>query len=282
VSSAETIERERRWATPAAIGTFLAVGLSLASLILLGSKFGADGNAELLRKINDDSGTLVLIYVIRAVGSALLAVPLVYLFRATEARSEKVRSQLLGLVIAGPLFMAAFAIFTGLSLHDAAPDFVAKHVAGSTSHMDDAAQDAINNASFRSLAAGFGIAGALGFAFAMAYTSLHATRVGLLSRFWGSLGVALGVGSILFPQYTLIWIIYLGLLIAGWVPRGRPPAWDAGEAIAWPTPGEQMAERMGGDETDGGDSGADPDPADPQQPAEPPAQRRKRKRRSDA
>jgi hypothetical protein len=280
VSSAETIERERRWATPAALGTFLAVGLSLASLIMLGSKFGADGNAELLRKIDKDSGTLVLVYVIRALGSALLAIPLVYLFRATEARSEKVRSQLLGLVIAGPLFMAAFAIFTGLSLHDAAPDFVAKHVTGSTSHMDDVAQNVINDSSFRSLAAGFGIAGALGFAFAMAYTSLHATRVGLLSRFWGSLGVALGVGSILFPQYALIWIIYLGLLIAGWIPRGRPPAWAAGEAIPWPTPGERVAEQMSGEggEGEGDDSSAvETEPADPPRQ---PGERRKRKRRS--
>jgi hypothetical protein len=279
VSSAETIERERRWATPAALGALLAGGLTLASLIMLGSKFGADGNAELLRKINDDSGTLVLIYVIRALGSALLAIPLVYLFRATEARSEKVRSQLLGLVIAGPLFMAAFAILTGLSLHDAAPDFVAKHVSGSTSHMDDVAQNVINDSAYRNLAAGFGIAGALGFAFAMAYTSLHAMRVGLLSRFWGSLGVALGVGSILFPQYTLIWFIYLGLLIAGWVPRGRPPAWDSGEAIPWPSPGERMAGQMSG-ENGGGDSAAEE--AEPPSPPPQPGERRKRKRRSDA
>jgi hypothetical protein len=280
VGPAETIERERRWAAPAAFGTFLAVGLSLASLVWLSSKFSADGNAELLRKIDQDSGTLVLVYVIRAIGSALLAIPLVYLFRATEARSDKVRAQLLGLVIAGPLFMAAFAIFTGLSLHDAAPDFVAKQVTGSTSHMDDVAQNAINDASFRSLAAGFGIAGALGFAFAMAYTSLHATRVGLLSRFWGSLGVALGVGSILFPQYTLIWIIYLGLLIAGRVPRGRPPAWDAGEAIPWPSPGERMAEQMSGDGEDGGDAAAEE--AEPATPPRQPGERRKRKRRSDS
>jgi hypothetical protein len=280
MSPAETIERERRWATPAALGTLLAVGLSFASLILLSSTFGANGNAELLRKIDADSGTLVLTYVIRALGSALLAIPLVYLFRATEARSEKVRSQLIGLAIAGPLFMAAFAIFTGLSLHDAAPAFVAKHVTGSKSHMDDVAQNVINDSAFRNLAAGFGIAGALGFAFAMAYTSLHAMRVGLLSRFWGSLGVALGVGSILFPQYTLIWIIYLGLLIAGWVPRGRPPAWDSGEAIPWPSPGERMAEQMSGKgEGDDDDTTAEEaEPAPPRQPGE----RRKRKRRSDA
>jgi hypothetical protein len=280
VSSAEIIERERRWAMPAALTTFVAVGLFLASLILLATKFGASGNAELLRKIDKDSGTLVLTYLIRALGSALLAVPLLYLFRAAEARSERIRKQLIGLVIAGPLFYAGFAILTGLSLHDAAPDFVAKGIAGSGDHADNVAQNVIDNASLRDLAAGFGFGGALGFAFAMSYTCLHATRVGLLTRFWGSLGVALGVASIIFFQYTLLWIVYLGLLIAGWLPGGRPPAWAAGEAIPWPTPGEQAAESMGGD---GGGGGSDADEeSEGAEPANPPrerGERRKRKRR---
>jgi hypothetical protein len=279
VSSAEIIERERRWAMPAALTTFVAVALFLASLILLATKFGASGNAELLRKIDKDSGTLVLTYLIRALGSALLAVPLLYLFRAAEARSDRVRRQLIGLVIAGPLFYAGFAIFTGLSLHDAAPDFVAKGIAGSGDHADNVAQNVINDASLHDVAAGFGFGGALGFAFAMSYTCLHATRVGLLTRFWGSLGVALGVASIIFFQYTLLWIVYLGLLIAGWLPRGRPPAWAAGEAIPWPTPGEQAAESMGGNRGDGGGSNEEGEAAEAANSPRQRGERRKRKRR---
>ncbi len=279
MASAEITEREQSFATPAALATLLAVALFVFSLVLLGTKFSADGNAELLRKIDRDSATLILIYLLRAIGSALLVIPLVYLFRAAQARSENVRGQLIGLVVAGPLFMAAFSILTGLSLHDAAPAFVAKHVSGSTSHMDDVAQNTINDSGWRNPAAGFGIAGALGFAVAMAYTALQAMRVGLLPRFWGSLGVALGAGSILFPQYALIWFVYLGLLFAGWLPRGRPPAWQAGEAIPWPTPGERMAEQMSPDEQDEdgeGPSGEEPPTDPPQQPGG----RRKRKRRS--
>ena len=110
MSPAETIEREQRFAPAAALAAFLAVGLFVASLILLANKFGADGNAELLRKVDEDSGTLLLIYAIRAIGAALLAIPLAYLFQAAVARSEKMRGQFVGLVIAGPLFLAALAL----------------------------------------------------------------------------------------------------------------------------------------------------------------------------
>ena len=285
LSSAEVIERERRFAIPAALGAFAAVGLFVFSLVLLSSKFNADGNAELLRKADRDSGTLVFTYLLRGLGAALLAIPFAYLFRAAQARSERMRGQFIGLVIAGPLFLAAFALFTGLSLHDAAPDFVAKGIGGNGDHADTVAGNVIDHSAFRDLAAGFGIGGALGFAFAMTYTCLHASRVGLLPRFWGTLGLALGVASVIFFQYTLIWVVYLGLLIAGWVPRGRPPAWAAGEAIPWPTPGEQMAERMsgedGGPEAEGTEAPAPRDTVE-EGPVPQPVERRKRKRRSGA
>jgi hypothetical protein len=42
----------------------------------------------------------------------------------------------------------------------------------------------------------------------------------------------------------LIFFIYLGLLCIGRLPGGRPPAWEAGEAIPWPSPGEKAAKEM--------------------------------------
>jgi hypothetical protein len=88
-------------------------------------------------------------------------------------------------------------------------------------------------------------------------------RTGLLSRFWGSLGMAMGVAALLLLiQFTFIWFLYFGLLVAGWVPGGRPPAWAAGEAVPWPTPGEEAAAKLGsGDEPpeDGEPGGEGPD-----------------------
>jgi hypothetical protein len=94
-------------------------------------------------------------------------------------------------------------------------------------------------------------------------------RAGLLTRFWGSLGMALGVAALLsLVLFTLIWFLYFGLLVAGLVPGGRPPAWAEGKAIPWPTPGEKVATELEGDK-DSNDLG----PGDSTEP------RRKRKQR---
>ncbi|HEX3734221.1 MAG TPA: hypothetical protein VHU86_03610 [Solirubrobacterales bacterium] len=145
---------------------------------------------------------------------------------------------------------------------------------------DDEADNALSDASLSAPTSYFGIVGALGLAIAFFYTCLWAMRTGLLGRFWASLGMALGVtvliGFILFP---MIWLAYFAFLVAGWIPGGKPPAWAAGEAVPWPTPGEKAAESL------------EPDPDfDQPDPDDPPAlgngdapssgeERRKRKQR---
>ena len=113
----------------------------------------------------------------------------------------------------------------------------------------------------------------------MVYSCLWAMRVGLLSRFWGSLGMALGIAALLLlVQFVLIVFIYFGLLLLGRVPGGRPPAWAAGEAVPWPTPGENAAAELEpqgpGEEAEPGEGTAGPDPGD-----SPDGVRRKRKQR---
>ncbi len=278
----QILERERRWATPVALLSILAVVLFAVQLVLLARSYSGNGNAELLRDIDKDSSTIVFAYLIRGIGSALLVAPLVYLFQAAQARSETMRGQLIGLTIAGPLFLAAFAIVTGIVLHNAGPDFVAimkaKHALGTGDHANSVAQNVIGDQSLSGLTVGFGIAGTIGFAVALAYTCFHAMRVGLLTRFWGSVGVALGVASILVLQYTLLWIAYLGLLIGGWLPGGRPPAWAAGKAVPWPTPGEKAAQSLEAEDEDGDGDGGDQEDGEIGTVANP-VRRRKRKRR---
>jgi hypothetical protein len=274
VAPAETIERERRWALPAALATLAAVALFVTSVVVLSSKFGGASDAAHLRDIDQDSGTFVFLNVLQGAGAALLAAPLAYLFQAGDARSDAMRSQLIGLVIAGPLFLAVATIVNAVVLHDAAPDFVARGIAGSGDHADEVARNVVADQSLRGLGIGFGIGGALGFVLGTAYSCLYGLRTGLLTRFWGSLGMALAVVSLLpqFFEFILLWFIYLGLLIAGWVPGGRPPAWAAGKAIPWPTPGEQAAESLAGGDDGGGGEGSAPPPNER-------GERRKRKRR---
>jgi hypothetical protein len=241
----QALEWEARWSLPTALVALVAVALAIAGTIILAQAVGGtNGDAEYLRHVDQNRSAQLTASVLQAIGALLLAAPLVYLFRADQARSAKMRGQLIGLVVAAPIFLALFNVLVGISALHAAGDFVGQAVAGTSDHADKVAKEAIDNAPLQALAAGFGIAGRLGFMVAMFYSCLYGLRTGLLSRLWGSLGMALGAVSFLFPQFAVLWFIYLGLLIAGWVPGGRPPAWAAGEAIPWPSPGEKMATQL--------------------------------------
>jgi hypothetical protein len=239
---------EERWARPVALATFASILLIVAAIVVA-SQVGGGGESELLQNVDAHRGEQLISSILQAIGVGLLAAPLYYLFRAANARSERMRGSMVGLVIVAPLFLAVLAILSGISSLHAASDFVsnevprltAKGIALGSDRADEAASDTIKEAPLRSLAAVFGIAGQVGFLVAMVYSCLHAMRVGLLTRFWGSLGMALGAVSFLFFQFTLLWFIYFGLLLAGWVPGGKPPAWSSGEAEPWPTPGEKAA-----------------------------------------
>lgn len=264
-SRQEALAWEERWATPVALATLAAIGLIIAAIVVASQGIGGNsGQAELLRNVDAHQGAQLISSILQALGIGLLAAPLYYLFRAALARSEAMRGQLVGVVIAAPLFLAVLAILTGISNLHAGSDFVAhevprlmaKGVHLGSDRANDVASDAISDAPLRPLAVGFELGGRIGFVVAMFYTALHAMRTGLLTRFWGSLGMALGAISFILPQYSFFWFIYLGLLIAGWVPGGRPPAWAAGEAIPWPTPGEKAAAEL------------EPPAEEPEQPVE--------------
>lgn len=290
------MEWESRWAKPVALATLLGVALIVGS-VFAGNAISGDGEAEILRSTHEHSSAATLASLLQAFGLALFALPLLYLFRAAQARSEQVRRGFVGLIVAAPLFLAVYTVLDSVVDNDAASAFVAgdakptltraeakrdcaseredlgaedfaaefgpgageSPLAACESRLreDDAAANARSDASAAAAAAGFGFAGVFGLAIALFYVGLWSMRTGLLGRFWGSLGMALGVAIIfgLLPL-ALVWFIYLGLLISGRLPGGRPPAWKAGEAIPWPTPGEKAAEELEPEEPiDLGDSG---------------------------
>jgi hypothetical protein len=311
-SKAEVGAREKRWAVPVGIASILAVVLLIVARPL---NVSGDGSADFLREAHDHAGNVFLSGAVQVVAFLLLALPLVYLFRAVAARSDRVRPQLIGLVIVAPLFLA---LSSGLSIGvtgEAADQFAAGDAkleltpkeakeecveerqdegkgfladeydpAKGESPLaaceqrkseDDAASNAVTEASLAPIATGLGIAGALGFAVALLYTGLWAMRTGLLPRFWGSLAMVAGIAFLLGPLFlvTLVFFVYFGLLALGVIPGGRPPAWEAGEAIPWPTPGEKAAGEL---EPEGG-WGEDDLEAD--EVDEETGERRKRKRR---
>ncbi|MDQ3725112.1 MAG: hypothetical protein M3335_04350 [Actinomycetota bacterium] len=291
MTKAATLDRESRWALPVALATLLALALFVAARFV--NEATGEGAAEILRSIDEHSGSVKLSGLMQAAAFALLAVPLLYLFRAARARSDGIRSQMIGLVVAAPLFLALTTGLTMLAQQEAADEFVAGKAKPTLTKQeanrecvdedekplracesrkleDDAASEARADASLTPLATGFGLAGALGIVFAFFYTCLWAMRTGLLSRFWGSLGMALGIATLFGMVFFLLaWLIYFALLVIGKVPGGKPPAWAAGEAVPWPTPGERAAAEM---EPEGGWDDDEPDP-------DPGGEKRKRKRR---
>jgi uncharacterized membrane protein len=141
--------------------------------------------------------------------------------------------------------------------------------------------------------------GRLALVFGLIYTSLWSIRTGLVSRFWGALGMAVGLVQIipLFPPIPglVLWFAALGLMFLGRWPRPLPPAWAAGEAVPWERPGDDLgpppAERGGPGTVEGSgrEISEQPLPEDdqygePDQPPEPPygetqGQRRKKRKR---
>ena len=275
------MEWEGRWVVRAGIATLVAIALLIAGTFV-GAAVSGDGEAEVLRSAHDNAGRLLAGSTLQALGFALLALPLVVLFRAAQARSERVRPQLIGLVVAAPIFFSIGAVLNAVATTDAADQFVAgkaepgialpaakrecntelkdvgakefgEEFGGGTPVAtvqrcadekvdDEAAENAISAASLTGPATGFGFAGKLGLAIALFYIGLWAMRTGLLTRFWGSLGMALGVATLLgLVLFLIIWFVYIAVLLLGRIPGGRPPAWEAGEAIPWPTPGEKAA-----------------------------------------
>lgn len=271
---------EERWSRPAGIATFAGIALLVASFFLISSLSG-ENEAATLREIDGGSGVIVA-SVLQGLGFALLAAPLLYLFQAALLRSDRMRSQFRALVLLAPLALAVASVLNGAAAKEAASDFTAGRSRPSLSVKEasrecrseqkgdatgfenefgkgaaassrcvaekrevDAATNAIDDAGLHGatkLVQGIGV---LALIFSFVYCSLHALRTGLLTRFWGALGIALGVAILLgLLPVALLWFAYLGLLFAGWLPNGRPPAWAAGEAIPWPSPGEKAAAEL--------------------------------------
>jgi hypothetical protein len=86
--------------------------------------------------------------------------------------------------------------------------------------------------------------GILALVFGLIYTPLWSMRVGLLTRFWGALGMVTGFALLLLGlvgiALIVLWFAALGLMFLGRWPRPLPPAWAAGEAIPWLRPSEDL------------------------------------------
>lgn len=233
----QEIEDERRRGRIAGIAALGGVVIFIISMATLATDFNAAEQAEQLRIFDSIKSDLLIQVLLQALAVLLFIPALMSLFRSIRERSEAMRPGLIGIVIAAPVLLAASLVVTYFAFKTAADAFLDPSADVDTNSNDDA--DNVFYDQFPTqLRTGFGLAGSLGLAFVTVYLSLHAMRTGLMTRFWGTLAMALGIGTLLFGSLMLLaYMIVIGLLVAAVWPGARPPAWDAGKAIPWPSAG---------------------------------------------
>jgi len=241
------LERERRWARPAAVAAIVAAPRYLLSITFdRGSDVPPSAlETDRYREIDAAGGEVFAAAGVRAIAYLCLAAALLYLFRATQARSDRVSGVMVGFAFIGPVLLAVQGLVAVVARRGIASDFVAQ--AGAGGDVYTLLRDLIDDSTAHSMALSMLFPAILGMLIAMVYISLQAMRVGLLTRFLGTLGMALGASLILVPfgmalLLIALWFLWLGLLFLDRTPGPRPPAWAAGVAIPWPRPGEGPAE----------------------------------------
>jgi hypothetical protein len=285
VSPRRIIERERRWAGPVAVAAVLPIGLFVASLFARAGVELPDDTLfpSFFRAVDAHAGAWVASGVLQGLALALLALPLTYLFLAAEARADRMLRPLVAFCVLGPLLVGAQAALNAVAQAQAASEFVAQ--SPGVGDVYTLASDVFEDESLRTIAGSLGAGGALSLVFAMVYTPLWASRTGLVTRFYGTMGMALGA-SLLFPPLLQLalplllgWFAYLGLLVMGRLRRGRPPAWETGKAEPWPAAGEEPEAAPEPAATVEGDASEIPGVGEGPAPARSSSSRRKRKRR---
>ena len=238
----QILEREARYARRVGFASIAAVVLYLGPIIAQQAANLVDhkNDATQLVTFHDHATALLGLGVLQAIGALLLAAPFLYLFRAAQARSDRVRPYFIAFALIGPFMLSVQSIVSWVGLRSVSQKFVDQ--AGGVLN-GNLAQSLITDSNALKVGDAIGILGVLGLLVGMVYISLHAMRNGLLTRFAGSVGIGIGASFLLLGFVgvlgVFVWILYVGLMIGGWLPSGRPPAWVTGEAMPWPRPGEE-------------------------------------------
>jgi hypothetical protein len=220
-----------------------------------------------------------------AISALLMLIPLRYLFLAIQARNPKLGRGGIVATVAGCLLSGI-----GFLVYTVAFSIEAKNFADEAVQTSGAARDAISNSAVQAATVIYQL-GRFGLALALVILSLNAMKVGLLTRFFGVLGILSGVLLVLpIDQPGIIrsfFFIAFGLMLLNRWIGGRPPAWNTGMAQPWPSQQELRERReqaARGEEPEEEDPDTVPadDPSDPRGElpgGSAPRSRKRRKRR---
>ena len=237
--SPEQLSEERRRGRFAAVaamvsGLAFVAGAIWYQAVNADAPDGNDEDAAVLRYFDDHGSAYLGASILQAVGILLLVVVAVHLYRAAKQRNPSQQSVVLVMGVYGPAAFAASTLLRAVTYTILADDFV-----GGSVQSERAADDLLDTPVL-DVANVLGLTGVLALGFWLVKGSLDAMRIGLLTRFMGVLGIALGPALVLgFGLLVLpLWLVALGVLFLGRWPRGTPPAWTTGRAIPWPGSGD--------------------------------------------
>jgi hypothetical protein len=234
--SPEQLSQERRRGLFAGVAA-MASGLTFVGGAVWYQTINADApegknhHADLLRYFDRHSGEYLAASILQAFGVLLLVIVAVHLYRAAKQRNPDQQAVVLVTGVYGPIAFAASTLMRAITYTIVADDFAGRAV------QTEAVADDLRDSPVIAVATALGLTGLLALGFWLVKGSLDAMRLGLLTRFMGILGIALGPALVLgIGLYVLpLWLVALGVLFLGRWPGGTPPAWITGRAEPWPS-----------------------------------------------
>jgi hypothetical protein len=251
VETQQQLDWEARVGRPVAVGAFASALLLFVWLFYANSIVDdpPEDTVEGLKLITEHQSEVLVATLLQSLATALLAVPLWYLFKAAKFRRPETPRFAKWLALIAPVLLAVMTIVRQFVQMDVADRVTA--ALSAAPRFPEAAND-FARAELSSGAApvleAVVLAATLALAFAFVLVSLNAMRAGLLSRFMGILGIIVGALFVLpllgqVPFVQLFWVGAIGMLALGkWPQGGRGPAWETGEADPWPTARERAEE----------------------------------------
>ena len=118
------IERERRWARLVGVVALGETVLMFAPFLAQVQIPAEDTTSAQFHAFDSHRGAIATFSLLAAFGFLFMIGPLLYLFRAAQARSPRVRAAMVGFVFIGPVLMAGQAIVNWVAVLEIPSDFV--------------------------------------------------------------------------------------------------------------------------------------------------------------
>lgn len=230
----EQVRAERRLGRVVGPLTLAGLGLTLAAVLVSAAAARNAGDADTLRQFAANRDDQLVAASLR-VGGLLLTLPLIlFLQRVLAARDPDVPRALAIIGLSASLLIAISTMLGWFALRDAADALVAGEYRTE--------REALDSSGLLTAVRWIDILSRLLFASWLAYASLRASRVGLITSFLGLWGLIAAFSGTFLPLGDALyvgWAASIALLALGYWPGGRPPSWTSGRAEPWTVPADR-------------------------------------------